>query len=157
MFKINKKLEYALVALKYMSQKPREEKTTAREISRRYGVPFDPTSRVLQIMAQNGILKAEHGVHGGYYIAADLEEVTLAQLSEMIEGPIKIAGCFHDGHSLCDLTRSCNLIGPMLVLNEKILKLFDDIRIADLIGQRHAKEPFIRRKPVALAETKSKH
>jgi len=150
MFKINRKLEYALIALKYMSRKTPGQLTSAKEICDLYHAPFDPTSRVLQIMAQQGLLHAEQGAHGGYQISKDLGKVTLGNLSRMITGPIKIASCFSGNYSHCELNGSCSVIGPMLNLNERIVGMFDEIDVADLIETRHQQENLIRNKPSAL-------
>ena len=58
MFKINRKLEYALISLRHMSTKSPGQLTSAKEICDIYHTPFDPTSRVLQIMAQHEIVRA---------------------------------------------------------------------------------------------------
>ena len=148
MFKINRKIEYALIALKHMSAAVPEALTSAKEICDIYHTPFDPTSRVLQLMAQDGILRAEHGAHGGYSISKDLAKVTFSDLIEIITGPIQIANCFHENHSHCELTHSCNVISPMLNLNERMFRLFKDISVKDLIGARHSAERNIKSKPV---------
>lgn len=152
MFKINRKIEYALIALKYMSSKHPGQLTSAKEICNVYQTPFDPTSRVLQIMAQKGILQAEQGAHGGYQIIRDLSKVSLAELTSMIAGPIEIANCFHGNYSDCGLTGSCSVIGPMLNINEKISSLFKDIVISDLLKSRHQEEQSIKSKPVTAAK-----
>lgn len=149
MFKINRKIEYALIALKHMSAKSPGQLTSAKEICDMYRTPFDPTSRVLQLMAQNGILRAEQGAHGGYQITKDLSKVTLGNLSDLITGPIEIASCFHGDYSHCELNSSCSVIGPMLNLNEKISALFDTMKVSELIMTRHQSERQIREKPVA--------
>ena len=59
MFKINRKIEYALIALKHMSAKSPGQLTSAKEVCDIYSTPFDPTSRVLQIMTQHEVLHAE--------------------------------------------------------------------------------------------------
>ena len=145
MFKINRKMEYALIALRHISQSP-TERISAKEICDVYKTPFDTTSRVLQIMAQNGILKAEHGAHGGYQIIKDLSKMTFLELTEMIVGPIKIANCFHSSYSQCDLTASCNVIAPMLNLNERMSNLFKTISVQELIESRHHADRAIREK-----------
>ena len=149
MLKINKKLEYALIALRYMSTKTDEKLTSAKEICDIYGIPFDPTSRVLQIMAQHDILHAEQGPKGGYRIAMDLHEISMLKLSNMIIGPIEIANCFHGDYSNCEINHSCHIIAPMLNINERIQKMFAGMNIADLLCTKHAGEKSIREKQTA--------
>ncbi|MDP2654089.1 MAG: Rrf2 family transcriptional regulator [Candidatus Omnitrophota bacterium] len=147
MFKINRKIEYALISLKHMSTKAPGQLTSAKEICDAYHTPFDPTSRVLQIMAQNGILHAEQGAHGGYLIVKDLTKITVGDLNDLIVGPIKIASCFSGNYSHCELNVSCNVIGPMLNLNERISEMFHQIKVTDLIQSRNSGEKNIRVKP----------
>lgn len=155
MFKINRKIEYALIALKYMSAKHPGQLTSAKEICDVYGTPFDPTSRVLQIMAQHKILHAEQGAKGGYQIMRDLSKFSLRELSDMIIGPIEIANCFHGNYSECSITSTCHIIAPMLALNENIQNLFSTIMVSNLIGTKHHGEKSIRNKEI-LPEIESK-
>ncbi len=148
MFKINRKLEYALISLRHMCSKSPGQLTSAKEICDIYNTPFDPTSRVLQIMAQHEIVRAEQGAHGGYQILKDLSKVTMYELTQMIEGPIQIVNCFHGNYSHCDITSSCNVISPMLNLNEKIASLFKTINVMELIQSRNQAEKMIRAKPL---------
>ncbi len=148
MFKINRKLEYALISLRHMSAKAPGQLTSAKEICDIYHTPFDPTSRVLQIMAQQEIVRAEQGAHGGYQVLKDLSKVTLFDLTQMIEGPLQIVNCFHTNQSHCDMTSSCNVISPMLNLNEKITSFFKSINVQELISSRNQGEKSIRSKPI---------
>ena len=149
MFKINRKIEYALIALKHMSNKAPGQLTSAKEICDLYHTPFDPTARVLQIMAQHEILRAEQGAHGGYQILKDLNKITVGDLSDIIVGPLEIASCFHGDYSHCGLTTSCNVIGPMLNLNERISALFHTLKVTELVQSKNHGERTIREKPVA--------
>lgn len=152
MFKINRKLEYALIALRHMSAKAPGQLTSAKEICDIYHAPFDPTSRVLQIMASHDIVRAEQGAHGGYQILKDLNKVSMQDLTEIIEGPIQIVNCFHGNYSHCDITSSCNVISPMLNLNERIAGLFKTISVGELILSRNQGEKQIRSKYLAHQE-----
>ncbi|MCK5178844.1 MAG: Rrf2 family transcriptional regulator [Candidatus Omnitrophica bacterium] len=133
MFKINKKIEYALIALKHMSNKSPGQLTSAKKICELYHTPFDPTSRVLQIMAQNSILNAEQGAKGGYQIIKDLSKISTRELSDMIIGPIKITNCAHADFSQCNISSKCLISSAMVNLNESIQNLFSAIMVADLI------------------------
>ena len=139
MFKINRKIEYALIALKHMSNKTPGQLTSAKEICDFYKIPFDTTSRVLQIMAQKGILNAAQGAKGGYQIIKDLFKISARELSDMIIGPIKITNCAHDNFCECDISSKCLISDSMVNLNESIKNLFDTITIADLIDLKRPK------------------
>lgn len=149
MFKINRKIEYALIALRHINAKDNGTLTSAKEICEVYGTPFDPTSRVLQIMAQNRVLEAIQGAKGGYKLASSLETITMRELSAMIAGPIEIANCFHGDYSACEISCTCQIIAPMLNLNENINRLFAKITIADLLSSEHEKAENIRSKDIA--------
>jgi len=133
MLKISRRIAYALIALKHMNRKPGIELTSAKEICDTYKTPFDPTSRVLQIMAQNGVLKAAQGAKGGYSICKDLATVTLAELSDTITGPIQIAGCLGENPCDCDMTKTCPVIDLMADLNARIKEVFASSNVAEIL------------------------
>ena len=140
MFKMNRKIEYALIALKHMSKKDPKKLTSAKEICDAYETPFDPTSRVLQIMTQHGVLHAEQGAKGGYRITRNLNGLTARELSDMIIGPIEITTCLHDHPSECSISSKCRIISSMASLNDRIRDLFDTISVAHLIDLNQPEE-----------------
>ena len=154
MFKINRKLEYALISLRHMSSKAPGQLTSAKEICDIYHTPFDPTSRVLQIMSQREIVRAEQGAYGGSQILKDLSKLTLFDLTRIIEGPMQLVNCIHGDNSHCDMTSQCNVISPMLNLNERIAELFKTINVNDLISSRNLGERQIRSKPFHQVDAK---
>jgi len=133
MFKVNRKIEYALIALKHMHKKYPGELTTAKEIYEQYKTPFDATSRVLQVMAHHGILKSEQGAHGGYQILKDLTKVTFLDLIEMIEGNINMVNCLFADDPNCELVPTCNIISPITWLNERLKEFYNNLSIHDLL------------------------
>lgn len=147
MFKLNKKVKYALIAIKHMHAKPQGELTTAKEICDAYNIPFDTTARALQLMAQNGIVQAAQGAHGGYLLAKDLDRVSLKDINDIIIGPIKIADCLSHDIKECRCIKNCIVITPLIKLNEQIQEFLRRISIASLItGKIHPIENEMRRK-----------
>ncbi len=133
MFKIHKKVKYALTALKYMKKKPSRELSTAKEICSVFNIPFDPTSRVLQVMAQNGILMAVQGAYGGYRLTGDLGKVSVYELSRMVVGSISVSDCTSDD-SQCDRLDACVLKEGMARLNARLVKMFKEINVSEMVG-----------------------
>ena len=142
MFKINRKLEYALMALKHMLNKS-DELTSAKEICQIYGSPFDATSRALQIMTSHHILKSEQGVRGGYKIIKDLSKVSFLEFVEMIEGGFQMTHCLHDDDGSCDIKSTCNILSPITRLNEKLQSFCAEMNLLELLnggptGSKHS-------------------
>lgn len=136
MNKIHRKLEYALIALKHMNQKRPGELTTVKEICQKYATPFDATARVMQQMVQGQFLKSEQGAYGGYLIQKDLSKVTLRDLVDNVVGPVEVAKCISNSpaDTHCDIRETCNIMGPIFSLNERLIRFYDSIYILELLN-----------------------
>ncbi len=131
MNRMGRKLEYSLMALKHMAQKNSHELTSAKEVADSYQAPFDATARVLQQMAQKGLVKSEQGAHGGYKITKDLSQVTLQELIEIVQGPPTVAKCLSD--ESCEMQHSCNIISPVAILDRKLTDFYKGISLKELL------------------------
>lgn len=131
MIKINRKVEYALMVLKLMKEKPLSELTTAREVCDRYETPFDTTAKVMQQMNTGGVLHSIKGVKGGYTLARDLNSVSYIDLAEMIEGKSFMMDC-HEGP--CDLYHKCNISQPIKRLNDYLINIFSALTLNELLA-----------------------
>jgi Rrf2 family nitric oxide-sensitive transcriptional repressor len=132
MNKLNRKLEYALMALKYLSQKIPGELTSAKEVSDSFKTPFDATARVMQAMAQKGLLRVEHGAMGGYQITKDLGKVTMLNLLEIVEGPTVMVKCM-EKENPCDMHGTCNIISPVQLLQHRLNEFYGNITLKELL------------------------
>lgn len=137
MNKINRKVEYSLIALKHMRSKSQGELTTVKELSNLYGCPFDVLSRVLQVLTQKGVLRSEQGAHGGYMIIRDLQRLSFFELVEMILGPMSVAKCLHEKTGpTCDIRETCNIVSPVLNLNKKLAEFYRGINVAEILDPK---------------------
>ena len=137
MNKIHRKVEYALMALKHMRAKSPGELTSVKEISAQYGCPFDATSRVLQQLAQRGILKSEQGAYGGYQVIRDLSRVSFYELLETTLGPMGVAKCLHaEEATSCEMINTCNIVTPVQILNRRLMDFYKGLSISELLDPR---------------------
>lgn len=132
MIRLSRKMEYALVALKYMAGKIPGELTSAKEISDKFHTPFDVTARVMQSLSQKGLLKSEYGSLGGYSIAKDLGRISFNDLLEMIEGPTQIVKCLQKD-DVCDVQAHCNIVSPVQALNQKLVQFYSSLKLKDIV------------------------
>lgn len=131
MFKLHRKVEFALIALKHMSRKRPGELTSAKEVSETYGCSFDTTARVMQQLAQKGILHSSQGATGGYLILKDLTKINMYDLSLILLGPMKLVKCLSSSH--CLLESHCNIVTPMHVLNHHLMDFYKKLTISNLL------------------------
>lgn len=140
MLKINKKVEYALMALKFMADKSQRESatndghalTSAREICDEFKTPFDTTAKVMQLMNNQEILKSTKGIKGGYSLNKDLSEITYMSLVRMIEGKPMGRVCITD-KGTCEFSGKCNIATPVELLNRKLNLFLETLTLADLL------------------------
>lgn len=133
MLKVNRKVEYGLVALKHMMRKPKGQLTSVREICDNYGTPFDPVAHVLRILNAEGLVQSEQGAHGGYRLQDTAGPTSLAKLIEIIEGPMAFTECMREDDCRCTMIDRCNIISPMQTLNDRLQDFLKSITLQDLL------------------------
>ena len=130
MLKITRKVEYALIALRHMQLKESEELTSAKEIATRYGVPQQLLAKTLQHMARDGIIEAVQGPAGGYRVATNLEQISMKDFFEKLEGPLGMMDCYFD--SDCIQIGACNIRVPIQRINDNMRNLFSQMSVQEV-------------------------
>jgi Rrf2 family protein len=141
MIKLNRTTEYGLIALRHMSRKRLQEAqreqdahgvmTSAREISDSYGLPFEITAKTLQRLKETGLIESVQGAKGGYLLQRSLNEVTLAEFIELMEGPQFLVACA-GGSCECEYDPKCEIKGVLNRLNGRIFAFLSGIRLGEL-------------------------
>lgn len=123
MLRVNKKMEYGILALLHLSAEPGKV-ASVREISATCHIPEALLSKVMQRMKAAGIVKVTHGNHGGYQLNRDLATINLLDMSDVLVGPVQLTECQVPGNSDCPAQDGCRLQAPMTLLNKKLIELF---------------------------------
>ena len=132
MVRINRSVEYGLIAVSYLSERE-PELVRARDVSERFALPSSIVAKVFQKLAGAGIVISEQGVHGGYRLAQPLDEVSFLQLAEAVDGPERIAPCASHSAQACERTDGCVVAGPISYLGDRIHSLLEAISVGELL------------------------
>lgn len=143
MLSLTRKSDYALVALASLARAA-PDKLSAREIAERYRVPLPLLMNVLTELVRHGMISSTRGVKGGYRLARAPEDITLAQLIEAIEGPVRLTLCCH-GESgeeseprteelECSLMESCPVRDPVRKVHAILHRFLDEVTLAHLLS-----------------------
>ena len=130
MLKITRKDEYALIALRHMQLKQSDKLTSTKEIATRYGVPQQLLAKTLQHMARDGIIEAVQGPTGGYRVATNLDQISMKDFFEKLEGPLGMMDCYFD--SDCIQIGACNIRIPIQRINDNMRNLFSQMSVQEV-------------------------
>ena len=133
MLSLNRKTDYALIALAYMADRPRQW-SSAREIAQSSDVPVALLMNVLKTLHQSHILRSTRGMRGGYQIAADMERLSLFDLTRLVDraeisdgtgGEPECCGRYKidkSGHH-----------GPVHAFHHKLRQFLKAVKLSDLV------------------------
>ena len=84
-------------------------------------------------LLQSGLLTSHRGIKGGYSLAKEPAEVSLAEIVTSIEGPIALTECSTDISGLCDLERSCPIKRNQRIVSQVVRGALEKVTLSDLI------------------------
>ncbi len=110
-----------------------DEPVTIREIARRNRIPESFLEQLLGTLRKEGLVQSIRGPQGGYILAKEPEEISVSDIINSLEGPIRLAECIEV--PLCGEARNC----PSRVLWSRIKDSIDEIThtttLKDLISE----------------------
>lgn len=131
MFKLSKKADYGLIAMKHLAISCQDHSCSANEIAEEYGISATLMAKVLQKLAKHGLVAAKHGSTGGYQLAKQANRISALDVLTAIDGPVLITSCV-TSHGNCDATERCSVKEPLQRVNESILEVLNTVSIAHL-------------------------
>ena len=137
MLRVNKKIEYGIIALLHLGSQPRAV-ASVREIAKTCHIPETLLSKIMQTMKAAGYVEAVYGNHGGYRLTKDLSEISLLDVNQVLDGPVQVTECLEPGNDHCPVQHSCQIVTPMSVLNQKIINLFQATSLEALAKRKVA-------------------
>jgi Rrf2 family protein len=134
MFKLSKKVEYGLIAVKHMAMLGEDIPCSAKDISEKYQIPYDLLSKILQKLKKEDILISAQGTHGGYRLSLKPDKLTLAQIFNAIEGNTYILDCGqHDDPESCTIYDTCILSSPLKKIQKQINSYFNTTKLSEIV------------------------
>ncbi|MEE9167249.1 MAG: Rrf2 family transcriptional regulator [Candidatus Neomarinimicrobiota bacterium] len=130
MLKLTRKAEYALMAMRHMRSSDPGNVSSAKEISERYHLPHPLLAKIMQELAKKRILKPFQGARGGYMLETDVENMSLREFFERLEGPLGIMDCHFDSN--CSVLENCNIRSPIERINVSMRNMLDNMTVYDI-------------------------
>jgi len=131
MFKLSKKADYGLIAVKHLAMHREQHACSANEIADEYGISSTLMAKVLQKLARQNLVAAKHGSSGGYQLSKTPDQISALEVITAIDGPVLITSCV-TSHGNCDATSKCSVREPLRRVNESILNVLGTVTIAQM-------------------------
>lgn len=133
MLRITKQTDYGIVLLSHMAGEP-ERLFNAPELAAEAQLPLPTVSKILKLLARDGLLVSHRGVKGGYSLSRVPEEMSVAEIIFSLEGPIAMTECIDDGPGECQQEGLCPLQGNWQLINQAVRQALEGITLRQMAG-----------------------
>jgi len=134
---LTKKTKYAVKALMALARNKGNSPMLISAIAAKEQLPKKFLEAILLEMKRNGILASKKGAGGGYYLMKKAEEIKLAAIIRIIDGPIALLPCvslnFYERCEECTSELYCGIRDVMKDVRDATLKILGETSLADMI------------------------
>lgn len=131
MLRMTKQADYGMVLLSHMAHEP-ERRYAAPELAEETQLPQPTVSKILKLLSRADVLDSHRGVKGGYSLAIEPGELTVARMITVLDGPIAITECVEDTPGQCSQEANCQIRDNWQRINDAVRGSLDSISLADL-------------------------
>ena len=141
--KVSTRGDYACRALLSLAMHADGTPTSVRDIADRTALPQPYLEQILLAVKGAGLVRSKRGVGGGYVLARDPSEITLAEIVSAVDGPIEV-GDFGRPHQngACDHEGQCVLLAVWADVGEHMRRLLENQTLADVAAIARGQAPW---------------
>jgi FeS assembly SUF system regulator len=134
MIRITKQTDYGIVLLTHLAVEP-ERQYNAPELAGEAHLPLPMVSKILKLLAREGLLASHRGVKGGYSLARRPEAISMAEIIAALEGPIALTECISvEGD--CSHEALCPVRSNWRRINQAVRTALSGISLAEMAHPR---------------------
>lgn len=132
---LSKKSQYAFKALSYLVEKREVGPVLISEISEMKKIPLKFLENILLQLKNADVLESKKGKGGGYFFKANPEDVSLAKIIRLVNGPIAMLPCvslnFYEKCENCN-EEHCGLHDVLIEVRDVTLGILEKKTLLDL-------------------------
>jgi Rrf2 family protein len=136
---LSKKTQYAFHALTYLAENINKGPILISEISEERKISLKFLENILLELKKSGILGSKKGKGGGYYLIKSPDEIALAKIIRMLDGPIALLPCVSlNYYEKCENCQEdiCGLNVVMSEVRDSALKVLENKTLKDVLRER---------------------
>jgi FeS assembly SUF system regulator len=149
MFKISKLTDYGTVVMAHLARDP-ERVHSASEVAASTHVALPTVSKILKMLAMDNLVASSRGARGGYRLARDPEDISIADIIQAMEGPVALTACASDDGE-CEQEPYCSIATNWRRINETVIGALRNLSLAEMVrtmDRRSIEVTMVRRERV---------
>jgi FeS assembly SUF system regulator len=151
MIRISRLTDYGIVLMTHMAAHT-ERVHNAAEVAADAHLPLPTVSKLLRLLAKEGLLESHRGVKGGYGLGRPAEAITVGSIIRALEGPVAITTCTGDATGACEHESLCPTRGHWHLINLAVRQALDSVTLADMAAHpRRMPLPMVDGRPRSAA------
>jgi Rrf2 family protein len=104
---------------------------TVRDLAGKSGISMPMASKILKPLARSGIIESQRGVKGGYRLVREASRISVAEVLEILEGPLGITTCVSNPGS-CERETVCPTKGNWEKINNTVRNALKKVFLSDM-------------------------
>ncbi|MDH3286053.1 MAG: SUF system Fe-S cluster assembly regulator [Acidobacteriota bacterium] len=132
MLRITKQSDYGIVLMTHFAADAARSVHNARDLAAAAGLPLPTVSKILKALARADLLASHRGVKGGYRLARDPEEISVAEIITALEGPIAMTECLDHDAADCDIEHRCPARTNWQRINHVVREALDAVSLSEM-------------------------
>jgi Rrf2 family cysteine metabolism transcriptional repressor len=136
--KLSKRGEYGLRALQDLTIHHGVGPVPNKDLAERNNIPPKFLEQILLTLKHGQIIRSQKGPRGGYYLARPPEQITLAEVVRLLDGPLAPVSCVSEvAYEPCGCPdmETCGLRRVMKEVRDTVAKMMENTTLADLVSQ----------------------
>jgi Rrf2 family protein len=134
---LSKKAKYAINALVYLAQQPQNEPVQIRTISETENISRKFLESILLVLRNAGMVNSKKGKDGGYYLSLSAEEINMAEVMRIFDGPIALLPCVtHKYYQKCQECKDeihCGIRDVFSDVRRETVRMLKDATLAEIV------------------------
>ncbi|NNM22892.1 MAG: Rrf2 family transcriptional regulator [Flavobacteriaceae bacterium] len=134
---ISRKTKYGLKALSFLARRKGNEPVQISVISKAENISQKFLESILLSLRKTGFLGSKKGKGGGYYLLKDADDISLAAVYRILEGPIAMVPCvslnFYEKCDDCPDEKTCAVHRLMIEVRDSTLSILEHKSLNDFI------------------------
>jgi len=134
---LSKKSKYAIIALIHLAKHYGDGPIMIGKIAEEENIPKKFLEGILYELKNSGIVNSQRGKTGGYYLIKKPQEVHLAKIMRLFDGPIALKPCvtyqYYEPCPECKDEKTCSIRHVFKDLRDAAVEILKKATLAEMI------------------------